>query len=51
MQRVFDNMKRDVISFKNHPLPDEIRKNIAKMSGAFLLNFHSIDNAVYVSKV
>lgn len=51
VQRAFDNMKRDVISFNYHPLPVEIRKNIAEMSGAFLLNFHSIDNAVYVSKV
>lgn len=49
-QRVFDYMKRDVSSFNYHPLPDEIRKNIAEMSGAFLLSFHSIDNAD-VSKV
>lgn len=46
VQRVFDNMERDVIPFNYHLLRVKIRKNIAKMSGAFLLNFHSIDNAV-----
>lgn len=44
-------MKRDVSSFNYRPLPVKIRKNIAEMSKVFLLSFHSIYNAVYVSKV